>query len=95
MSPPYNILAVDIGSVSIGIVEINASKEIVNSTYVFHQGKIVEELYHILQGFDLSAICGIATTTSTPSIIRTNGALTIVWRSLKLAGNLTHPLARF
>jgi predicted CoA-substrate-specific enzyme activase len=74
MDPPYNILAVDIGSVSIGVVEINASKKIISSAYVFHQGKIVENLCHILEDFDLSAICGIASTTSTPDIIRTNGS---------------------
>jgi len=74
MEPPYNILAVDIGSVSIGVVEINASKEIISSAYVFHQGKIAEKLNRILEEFDLSAICGIAATTSTPDIILTNGS---------------------
>ncbi|MCP4369287.1 MAG: CoA activase, partial [Deltaproteobacteria bacterium] len=74
MKPPYNILAVDIGSVSIGVVAINASKEIINSAYVFHQGKIFEKLHLTLKEFDLSAICGIASTTSTPGIIQTNGS---------------------
>jgi predicted CoA-substrate-specific enzyme activase len=73
MKPPDNILAVDIGSVSIGLVQLNPSKKIISSAYAFHQGKIFEKLSDMLKEFDLSTICGIATTTSTPDIIQNNG----------------------
>jgi predicted CoA-substrate-specific enzyme activase len=68
-----HILGIDIGSVSISIVEINPAKEIVKTAYEFHHGNIFETLKSILNTFDLSRICGIASTTSTPSIIKVAG----------------------
>jgi predicted CoA-substrate-specific enzyme activase len=67
-----NILGIDIGSVSISIVEVSAVKEVVTTAYEFHHGNIIESLKNILNNFDLSRICGIAATSSTPSIIKMN-----------------------
>jgi predicted CoA-substrate-specific enzyme activase len=67
-----NILGIDIGSVSISIVEISPEREVVKTAYGFHHGNIMENLKNILSTFDLSRICGIASTSSTPSIIKIN-----------------------
>jgi activator of 2-hydroxyglutaryl-CoA dehydratase len=68
-----NILGVDIGSVSISVVGINREKEIVQTAYEFHHGNITDCLKKILTEFDLSRIRGIASTSSTPSIIKVDG----------------------
>ena len=65
-----NVLGIDIGSVSVAVAEINPGKEIVNTAYEFHHGNILATLRKILSTIDLSAICGIASTSSTPSIIQ-------------------------
>jgi predicted CoA-substrate-specific enzyme activase len=67
-----NILGIDIGSVSVAVVEMNPEKEIVNTAYEFHNGNITETLRKLLSSIDISAICGIASTSSTPSIIKVN-----------------------
>ena len=67
-----NILGIDIGSVSISIVEINYKREVVKTAYEFHHGNIAEILKKVLSNFDLSAISGIAATSSTPPIIKVN-----------------------
>ncbi len=74
MSDKYNshILGVDIGSVSISIVEISPDKEVVKTAYEFHHGNIRENLKSILKKFDFTRIRGIAATSSTPSIIKIN-----------------------
>ncbi len=64
-----HILGIDIGSVSVAVVEMNPGKEIVSTAYEFHHGNITETLRNILSRIDLSAICGIASTSSTPPII--------------------------
>jgi predicted CoA-substrate-specific enzyme activase len=68
-----NILSIDIGSVTISIAEINPGKEVVKSAYIFHHGNVVENLVNTLNNFDLSGICGIASTSSTPSVIKVAG----------------------
>jgi predicted CoA-substrate-specific enzyme activase len=68
-----NVLGVDIGSVSISVVEINRGKEVVQTAYGFHHGNITDNLKKILAGFDLTRIRGIASTSSTPSIIKVDG----------------------
>ena len=64
-----NILGIDIGSVSIGVAEVDPKREIVKTSYEFHHGNITENLKKILSDFDLSRICGIAATSSTPSVL--------------------------
>lgn len=68
-----NILGIDIGSVSISVVEMNLEREVVKTAYEFHHGNIIETLKKILNDYDLSRICGIASTSSTPSIIKLSG----------------------
>ncbi|HHO76155.1 MAG TPA: CoA activase, partial [Deltaproteobacteria bacterium] len=65
-----NVLGIDIGSVSIGLCEITADKNIVRTAYQFHQGKIADTLRAMLSGFDLKGIGSIAATSSTPSFIK-------------------------
>ncbi len=67
-----NILGIDIGSVSISVVEINPEKEVVKTAYEFHHGNLIENLKNTLNKFDLTRVCGIASTSSTPSIIKIN-----------------------
>ncbi|MCJ7808794.1 MAG: CoA activase, partial [Desulfobulbaceae bacterium] len=65
-------LGIDIGSVSISMAEINPEREILKTAYQFHQGNIAETFTRIMNDFDPGRICGIAATSSTPSIIKTN-----------------------
>ncbi|MGD2021780.1 MAG: CoA activase, partial [Desulfobacterales bacterium] len=65
-----NILGIDIGSVSIAVVEITSQKQIVQSAYEFHRGNTTAELKKILTGIDLRTIGGIAATASTPAILK-------------------------
>lgn len=64
-----NILGIDVGSVSISVAEINPQKKVIKTAYEFHHGNIAENLKKILDNFNLSRICGIASTSSTPSVI--------------------------
>ena len=57
-----NILGIDIGSVSITIVEVNSHIQIVQSAYKFHRGDIVATLKKIFKGFNLKFIGGISWT---------------------------------
>jgi activator of 2-hydroxyglutaryl-CoA dehydratase len=67
-----SILGIDVGSVSISAAEINPRKEILKTAYEFHHGDITEALKKILNGFTLSRIWGIASTSSTPPILKVN-----------------------
>ncbi len=64
------ILGIDIGSVAISIVQINENKEIIKSSYIFHEGKITERLAEELKTYDLSDIYAIAATNSVPKILK-------------------------
>jgi activator of 2-hydroxyglutaryl-CoA dehydratase len=68
--PEPRILGVDIGSVSISVVEVTAEKEIIRIAYAFHRGKIAECLKSLLSATHLSEITAVAATTSTPATIR-------------------------
>jgi len=67
-----NILGIDIGSVSISVAEISPVKEIVKTAYEFHHGDPVEHLKNILKDFGPSEAYRIASTSSTPPIIKVN-----------------------
>ena len=67
-----NILGIDIGSVSIAVVEIGAQKQIVQSAYEFHRGDAAAKLKKILTGINLEKVGAIATTASTPAILNVN-----------------------
>lgn len=63
------VLGIDIGSVSISVAAIDLNKRVVQKAYGFHQGRILACLRRALTDFNLSRVCGIATTTSTPSVL--------------------------
>jgi predicted CoA-substrate-specific enzyme activase len=65
-----NILGIDIGSVSLGMVEITPEGEIVNTSYQPHRGKIADAVSSALEGMSLSEIAHIAATCSTPYFIK-------------------------
>ncbi len=69
---PANIIGIDIGSVSIGVIEISSGKDLIKSAYGIHHGAITDTLENMLCGFNLSEIGAVAATTSTPSILKVN-----------------------
>lgn len=68
MSSIPRLLGIDIGSVSITAVEIDARKNILQRDYRFHRGEIDGTLRDILSGFNLNGPAAIAVTASTPSL---------------------------
>ena len=67
-----NILGIDIGSVSVALVEMTPTKEIVRSLYQFHHGDVRGTLKKALGQWRLQDICGVASTASTPPILKFN-----------------------
>ncbi|MBU0996047.1 MAG: CoA activase [Proteobacteria bacterium] len=67
-----NILGVDIGSVSVSLVEMTPEKKIIRTEYLFHHGSIRETLKQAISRFRLQDICGIASTSSTPLVLKVN-----------------------
>jgi len=63
-------LGIDIGSVAISLVLINRSKKILKREYIFHEGRISGKLNHLLKGFNFNEIGGVASTSSTPSLVK-------------------------
>jgi len=57
------ILGIDIGSVAISLVQTDTDGNILSSSYIFHQGRILETLMKLQGNFDLSVISGIATVS--------------------------------
>jgi predicted CoA-substrate-specific enzyme activase len=72
MHSHFNILGIDIGSVSISVVALNWQKEIVQTAYECHHGNTPAKLKKILKRFNLNQISAIAATASTPSILKAN-----------------------
>jgi len=72
MDDPFVFLGIDIGSVSISVAEINRERKILKTAYQFHHGNIAETFTRIMKDFDPGRICGIAATSSTPSMIKAN-----------------------
>ena len=65
-----NFLGIDIGSVSISIAELNKKKQVVKTSYLFHEGEIEERIRKELKKYDLIKINNIGITSSTPKIFR-------------------------
>lgn len=63
-----NILGIDIGSISVSAVEITHEREIVRSSYSFHEGHVKDTLSRALKEFDIKEIGAIALTSSCPDI---------------------------
>src|SRR3990172_2264056 len=93
MADKDRILGVDIGSISVSVVEMTPDREITGSAYAVHCGRIEETLERILHDFNLAALRGIAATSSSPAIIR--GAVAYDSRvSIITASKHLHPEAR-
>lgn len=65
-----NILGIDIGSITISAACLDEQKNINNTFYLFHGGRIREALVEILSDIDIKSIGAIAVTNSSPSIIK-------------------------
>ena len=70
MNSENKYLGIDVGSVAISLALLNHKKEIIETAYDFHEGRIAAKLTEMLSDFNLKEISGIATTTSTPSFIK-------------------------
>ncbi len=66
------ILGIDIGSVSIGVVQLTPDRQIVHSCYGFHFGDMAGTLVALLSDFDLGQPFWVATGAGTPEIVQTN-----------------------
>lgn len=58
-----SVLGIDIGSVTLSVVQMDLSGQIQKNAYVFHKGKIRESLFAINKDFDLTNVKGVACTT--------------------------------
>ena len=67
-----HILGIDIGSVSIAAAEVTPHKDLVHAVYVIHGGDIGGGLHRLLAHFDLQRLGWIATTASTPRVIKSH-----------------------
>ena len=65
------ILGVDIGSVSISLAALNSERDLCRSAYQFHHGNIPKTFRNMMAKFHPDQICGIAATSSTPSMLET------------------------
>jgi predicted CoA-substrate-specific enzyme activase len=59
-----NILGIDIGSVSLSIVQMGLDGKILNSSYIFHKGNIKACLSEVQNKLDLTQVCSIAGVSS-------------------------------
>ncbi|MBW2153724.1 MAG: CoA activase [Deltaproteobacteria bacterium] len=71
MSEPASIIGIDIGSVTVSVVQMNLKGDLLNISYVFHRGQIENTLKQLLETLDVRGNCGIAVTSSTPPVVRT------------------------
>jgi len=62
-----SVLGIDIGSVSLSVVQMNISGKILRSVYLFHKGQIRESLISAGKNFDLARVREIA-CCSAPSL---------------------------
>jgi predicted CoA-substrate-specific enzyme activase len=70
MKAKNEYLAIDVGSVAISLVLLNHDKEIIQTAYDFHEGRIAGKLIEMISSFDLKRVCSVAATSSTPSFVR-------------------------
>ena len=79
------ILSIDIGSVSIALVQMRMDGSIVHTSYVFHKGKVRETLFELEKEFDLSNIQAVVTSSAgiwfNDSVIRFDSQLSIITAS--------------
>jgi len=71
MTSNPTILGIDIGSVSISVVELSRSKKILKSAYALHKGDVAGGLEKVLNRFSVPGQYWIAGTASTPAAVKT------------------------
>ena len=64
------VLGIDIGSVSVGVVQMTPARRVVNTGYEFHYGDTTGTLVNILAGFDLPPSLWAAASAATPETVR-------------------------
>ena len=64
------VLGIDIGSVSVGLVQMTTARRIVDTGYAFHYGDIAGTLIKLASGFDLSQPLWVAASATTPETVR-------------------------
>ncbi len=50
MSRRGNVLGIDIGSISISLVEVSPEYQVLKSGYIFHEGHVREKMESLLEG---------------------------------------------
>ena len=70
LTDSYQVLGVDIGSVSVGMAVLTPQKIGVQSLYEFHHGHVSNTLKKMFARLDLNRIGAVAVTDQTPSFIR-------------------------
>ena len=70
----FNILGIDIGSVSVSAVAIDAGGNILLKKAIAHQGDIAQGVKKVLTPIEPGLFLAIAVTASTPSTIQRDGA---------------------
>jgi predicted CoA-substrate-specific enzyme activase len=65
-----NVLGIDIGSISISVVEMSRNKEVLKSSYSFHEGHVKETLCKMLESYNPEELGSIALTSSSPDIFK-------------------------
>lgn len=68
----YQILGIDIGSVTVGMVVLTGQKKVIQRFYEFHHGDILKTVGKMLEQIDMNMIGAVAATDETPSIIQTD-----------------------
>ena len=69
MQGNHRILGIDVGSVSMGLVEIDRARKVTRTASCFHHGDIAGSLKDLLGGFAVSGPGYVAVTSSTPELV--------------------------
>jgi len=72
MKSKNNFLGIDVGSVAISIALLDLNKNVLQTVYDFHEGRIAEKLKKLLVNFNLDNVSGVASTSSSPKIIKSS-----------------------
>jgi predicted CoA-substrate-specific enzyme activase len=70
MTSDPTVLGIDVGSVAVSIVELDARGAIVRTAYGYHQGQVRGTLARLLDGTNLDRIRAVGATSVTPATVR-------------------------
>lgn len=62
-------IGIDAGSTTLSIVLMDKNKNIIDTYYAYHHGKIKETIEQYLQKKQITKVCGIAITSCTPQVL--------------------------